>query len=46
MLADCPPWILVVTGYGLGSMTRQSLQRLLQLVGASAEGYGSSHRKK
>lgn len=31
-LASCPPWLLLLAGFGLGAMTRQSLQRLARMA--------------
>jgi len=29
----CPPWVLLLTGFAVGSMTKQSLRRLLKIAG-------------
>lgn len=34
--AGCPPWLSGLAGFGLGAMTKQSLRRLLTLLGRSA----------
>lgn len=31
-LSACPPWLLLLTGYGLGAMSRDGYRRLLRLV--------------
>lgn len=32
-MLDCPPWVLVLTGYGLGAMSRDGFQRLRRIIG-------------
>lgn len=31
-LNGCPPWLLLLAGFGLGAMTKQSLRRALSLA--------------